>query len=369
MAQQEHCDSRQNPKKATTSHLSREDFDGGPVSIDQIEKGLYLGNVTAATDKGSLQAHDITHILTVDSCPLPSHVLQISTLTNKYIQVSDVAKEDLLSHFDDCIEFIENSLLNNKRVLVHCYFGVSRSAAVVIAYIMRKYKISFSPAFERVKSKRRFVGPNPGFVQQLRLFYKMKWTIDIHHEQYKTYRLRLAADKVRKAKILPQSCMDLVKQDPGLIQTNPEPIVYRCKKCRRIVASKSNVITHKPVSPNQRPRECAKLDAYADEHTGVMIDEISDKLKENSLSSDRSSDVEMDYCKDVYFIEPLAWMDGILRQTNGKLHCPKCQSKLGSFSWTMGINCPCGTQVSPAFYLVPSKVELSRSVQNVQITV
>lgn len=41
--QQEHYDSRQNPKKATTSHLNREDFDGGPVSIDQIEKGLYLG--------------------------------------------------------------------------------------------------------------------------------------------------------------------------------------------------------------------------------------------------------------------------------------------------------------------------------------
>lgn len=162
--------------------------------------------------------------------------------------------------------------------------------------------------------------------------------------------------------------MDLVKRDPGLVQTNPEPIVYRCKKCRRIVASKSNIITHKPLPHNQRLKE-PKSDAYSDDNTGIMIDEISDKLKENSLSSDRSSDVEVDFCKDVFFIEPLAWMDGILRQTNGKLHCPKCQSKLGSFSWTMGCHCPCGVQVSPAFYLVPSKVELSRSVQNVQITV
>lgn len=46
----------------------------------------FSGNVTAASDKESLQSYDITHILTVDSCPLPSHVLQISTLTNKYIQ-------------------------------------------------------------------------------------------------------------------------------------------------------------------------------------------------------------------------------------------------------------------------------------------
>lgn len=140
--------------------------------------------------------------------------------------------------------------------------------------------------------------------------------------------------------------MDLVKIDPGLVQTNPEPIVYRCKKCRRVVASKSNIITHKPLPSHQRLKQ-SKMDAYSDDSTGIMIDQISDKLKENSLSSDRSSDVDVDvdFCKDVYFIEPLAWMDGILRQTNGKLHCPKCQSKLGSFSWTMGCHCPCGTQV------------------------
>lgn len=33
--------------------------------------------------------------------------------------VSDVAKEDLLSHFDECIDFIENALINNKQILVH----------------------------------------------------------------------------------------------------------------------------------------------------------------------------------------------------------------------------------------------------------
>lgn len=162
--------------------------------------------------------------------------------------------------------------------------------------------------------------------------------------------------------------MDLVKPDPGLIQTNPEPIVYRCRKCRRIVASKSNIITHKAARTLNVP-DLSRNNA----HTGLLIDQISDKLKANSLSvSDRSSDIEpsiAEPCKDIFFLEPLAWMDGILKQTQGKLHCPKCQTKLGSFSWTMGCHCPCGTQVSPAFYLVPSKVELSRSVQNVQVTV
>lgn len=32
-----------NPKKATTIKLSRDDFDGGPASLDEIEFGLWLG--------------------------------------------------------------------------------------------------------------------------------------------------------------------------------------------------------------------------------------------------------------------------------------------------------------------------------------
>lgn len=39
----EHSDTHRKPKKASSSQLSREDFDGGPVSVDQIEKGLFLG--------------------------------------------------------------------------------------------------------------------------------------------------------------------------------------------------------------------------------------------------------------------------------------------------------------------------------------
>lgn len=246
---------------------------------------------------------------------------------------------------------------------------------------MKKYKITYTPAFERVKSKRRFVGPNAGFIQQLRLFAKMHWTIDPNHEQYKKYRLHLAADSVRKAKILPQSCMDLVKFDPGLTQTNPEPIVYRCRKCRRVVASKSNIISHRKSSSSIVVATAAATDD---------IEEDIEKLKithQTHHNSDGSSEnlegavggscekfrvkqkMITDFCTEMYFIEPLTWMDGILRQTQGKLNCPKCHSKLGNFSWIMGCQCPCGLHVSPAFYLVPSKIDLCRSVQNVQKTI
>lgn len=54
----------------------------------------------------------------------------------------------------------------------------------------------------RVKKRRIFVRPNAGFTIQLRLFHKMGWKIDPQHEKYKVYRMRLAADKVRKGKLI-----------------------------------------------------------------------------------------------------------------------------------------------------------------------
>lgn len=236
-----------------------------------------------------------------------------------------------------------------------------------------------------------FVRPNAGFTIQLRLFHKMGWRIDPFHEKYKVYRMRLAADKVRKAKILPQSCMDLVKPDPALTQSKPEPIVYRCKKCRRIVAAKSNLLTHTRVSPvaaaiipapNIAPSAITTTSAIVhatNEHStsaNLMSDLVTKMNTQLGVHSANSSDRSVDLpdlqhprCEEILFIEPLAWMVDVCKQTQGKLNCPKCQSKLGNFTWINGCNCPCGKNVSPAFYLVPSKVELSHSVKNVEITV
>lgn len=44
------------------------------------------GNLTAATHMETLRSFKITHILTLDSVPLPQHILEASFLTTKYIQ-------------------------------------------------------------------------------------------------------------------------------------------------------------------------------------------------------------------------------------------------------------------------------------------
>lgn len=75
------------------------------MSIDEVETGLFLGkhkraypyahaataipfvgNLTAATHMETLKTFKITHILTLDSVPLPQHIVDSSFLTTKYVQ-------------------------------------------------------------------------------------------------------------------------------------------------------------------------------------------------------------------------------------------------------------------------------------------
>ncbi|EGK97380.1 AGAP002108-PB [Anopheles gambiae str. PEST] len=357
---------RRAPEPATV--LTREDLDAGPVSLDEIEPGLWLGNASAAADVGTLERHTIRSILSVDSVPLPVHITDHPNLRVRHIQAADVPREDLIRHFEDSNRFIADSLAEGRHVLVHCYFGVSRSATIMIAYIMQKYRLGYEAAFQRVKAKRRFVMPNPGFVNQLKLYGRMAYRIDRTNERYKLFRLRLAGDNVRKAKRLPTECMDVVKPDPGVTQESPEPYVYRCRKCRRVVASRSNLLLHKPKSATvaQSPAKSGSRPHGAD---GENLGEKVRRCSISSEHSNRSSEKDTPMCNKIFFIEPLAWMTDIYRNTQGRLYCPKCTVKLGSFNWVMATKCPCGAEIFPAFYLVPSKTEYSTVVQNVQVTV
>lgn len=79
---------------------------------------LFTGNVSAAVDVDTLHKYGITHILTLDTIPLPRNITELPYLHVKFIHLMDQPKEDLLSHLDDTNKFIEDALINGT-ILVH----------------------------------------------------------------------------------------------------------------------------------------------------------------------------------------------------------------------------------------------------------
>ena len=78
----------------------------------------------------------------------------------------DFTDENIFKYFKECIQFIENS----KKIYIHCMAGVSRSASIVIAYLMYKEHKNYFQIYTEVKKKRNVIRPNFGFVFQLKYF-------------------------------------------------------------------------------------------------------------------------------------------------------------------------------------------------------
>ena len=87
-------------------------------------------------------------------------------VAHKVIDAQDIDDYDISKDFDDGCEFMKY-WISRGPVLVHCAAGVSRSASMVICYLMRRDRTSFSKTFSYVKSKRRVICPNDGFIDCL----------------------------------------------------------------------------------------------------------------------------------------------------------------------------------------------------------
>jgi len=70
--------------------------------------------------------------------------------------------------------FIDNAVLSNKNILVHCMAGISRSVSMVIYYLMKKHHINYENAITIVKDRRPIANPNNSFKLQLQKYQKKR---------------------------------------------------------------------------------------------------------------------------------------------------------------------------------------------------
>ena len=68
---------------------------------------------------------------------------------HKMFEIYDTSYENIIQFFGECLNFIKG----DEKILVHCAAGASRSATIVIAYLMWKNKMKFDDALNLYKKK------------------------------------------------------------------------------------------------------------------------------------------------------------------------------------------------------------------------
>ncbi|KAL1131941.1 hypothetical protein AAG570_011552 [Ranatra chinensis] len=172
-------------------------------SMQEIVPGIYLGPYSAAvkTRLDDLIAKGITRIICVRHSQ-ESHFIRPNFRDHfvyLILEIADSCVENIIQHFNVVRDFINETLEKGEKVLVHGNTGVSRSAALVLAYIMEKYGLSVREAYDIVQQKRFCINPNEGFMAQLREFepiYKAQKTLQHGQSSTDTSRNKRTCDQI-----------------------------------------------------------------------------------------------------------------------------------------------------------------------------
>ena len=138
--------------------------------FSQITRTLYLGARPNRERVQELKGAGVTHVV---SCLMEDDRSQMAFLQQDFhhlfLGVRDGMHQDIAGAFSQFFDFAAAATASDPKakLFVHCEVGVSRSATLVIALLMKTEAMSFFDALCRVRSKRIQVLPNIGFASQL----------------------------------------------------------------------------------------------------------------------------------------------------------------------------------------------------------
>ncbi|XP_061177534.1 dual specificity protein phosphatase 14-like isoform X2 [Saccostrea echinata] len=131
--------------------------------IAQITDHLFLSSAAAVkTDR--VRNFGITNIINL-TLEIPN--LNLPNLECIQIHIEDAPQARLSAYFDRCADKINQVHMRGGRTLVHCVAGVSRSATICMAYLIKYHRMTLEQAYQHCKKRRPVVHPNAGFWRQL----------------------------------------------------------------------------------------------------------------------------------------------------------------------------------------------------------
>ncbi|KAM9321750.1 dual specificity protein phosphatase 18 isoform 2-T3 [Pholidichthys leucotaenia] len=132
------------------------------MALSQVTPTLFLGGADAPLNTALLSRKGITLIINATlshACPAHPGVQWVR------VPVPDLPTTRLSDHFDCVADRIHGNRTGG--TLVHCAAGMSRSPALVMAYLMRHRGVTLREAHQWVRDSRPHVCLNAGFWEQL----------------------------------------------------------------------------------------------------------------------------------------------------------------------------------------------------------
>lgn len=132
--------------------------------MSRITEQLYIGSALEASDRKWLKDHHISHIVNAAE--------EIGNyFPNDYVYLNLNMKDDnsqsLYPSLEKTYQFIWKAIGNGGTVLVHCAAGISRSASMVIYFLMKLKGWTYMQSYGYVKTRRPQIDPNQNFARQL----------------------------------------------------------------------------------------------------------------------------------------------------------------------------------------------------------
>ncbi|KAG7195867.1 tyrosine protein phosphatase yvh1 [Scheffersomyces spartinae] len=338
--------------------------------IHRILGNIFISDIAPINDENiDLQKEQgITHILSVLSGPIPSHIINHEPkFTLLQIAITDENSTNIIEHFPETNKFIDSALFKPEQlkqmsskerpsvkhhgsILIHCAQGCSRSVAVLCAYLMYRYHLTLVQAQYAINRKREDVNatiPNEAFMQQLQLYQDIAF--DLNAEAYKKWEKARCIELDSTGSMLRDAYLE--KQAEGKShgespdnkaseEFDEKVSQLRCKKCRQLLCLTSQLDQHQPPE--------------SDSKQGMFIKKAPNSRRIISVQNASAS------CSHYFLSEPVNWMKDELvgkGDLEGKFQCPKCVSKVGGYSWR-GSRCSCGKWMIPAIHLQSAKVDM-----------
>lgn len=131
--------------------------------IAQVTDHLFLSSA-GALKQDRVRSLGITNIV---NCTMEIPNLKLPSVECIQIHVEDTPSARLGMYFDRCADKIHQVHKSGGKMLVHCVAGVSRSASLCIAYLMKYQRMTLDQAYYHIKKRRPVIHPNVGFWRQL----------------------------------------------------------------------------------------------------------------------------------------------------------------------------------------------------------